>query len=60
MKSTNKLGAGGAPGRGSFLAADPPAEGAALTEAAHATEARGRTALMERQALNGSSNGNSR
>ncbi|WP_431240305.1 cytochrome bc1 complex cytochrome b subunit [Mycolicibacterium aichiense] len=56
-KRMNKLGSGGAPGRGSFLTADPAAEDAALTEAAHAAEQRARTALMERQAIDGSSKG---
>ncbi len=57
-KRMNKLGAGGAPGRGSFLTADPPAEDAALTEAAHATEARALTALKERQDDESGPNGN--
>ncbi|MCV7178036.1 cytochrome bc1 complex cytochrome b subunit [Mycolicibacterium sphagni] len=56
-KRMNKLGSGGAPGRGSFLTADPPDEDAALTEAAHAADKRARTALTERQALDGSSRG---
>jgi ubiquinol-cytochrome c reductase cytochrome b subunit len=58
-KRMNKLGAGGAPGKGSFLTADPAGEADVLTAAAHATETRARTALKERQALNGSSNGGS-
>jgi ubiquinol-cytochrome c reductase cytochrome b subunit len=56
-KRMNKLGSGGAPGRGSFLTADPADEDAALTEAAHAADQRARTALTERQALDGSSRG---
>jgi len=56
-KRMNKLGAGGAPGRGSFLTADPASEADALNAAEHATEARARTALKERQAITASSNG---
>ena len=41
----NKLGAGGSPGSGSFLHADPEAEDAALSEAHHAAEGRALTAL---------------
>lgn len=48
-KRMNKLGSGGAPGRGSFLTADPASEDAALNEAAHASERRALTALAERQ-----------
>ena len=55
-KRMNKLGAAGVPGHGSFLKADPAAQDAALTEAAHATEQRALTALREYQ--NGESNGN--
>jgi len=47
-KRMNKLGLGGRPGQGSFLFADPPAEAAALREAAHAGEQRALTALRER------------
>ena len=54
-KRMNKLGAAGRPGHGSFLTADPPAQDAALNEAAHATEQRALTALREYQ--NGESNG---
>lgn len=53
----NKLGSAGTPGSGSFLFADPPAEDAALREAAHASEQRALTALRERQETNGSPNG---
>jgi ubiquinol-cytochrome c reductase cytochrome b subunit len=56
-KRMNKLGSGGKTGHGSFLTADPADEDAALTEAAHAAEQRARTALMERQAIDGPSNG---
>jgi ubiquinol-cytochrome c reductase cytochrome b subunit len=52
-KRINKLGLGGAPGSGSFLRADPPAEQQALTEAEHASEQRALTALRERQNSNG-------
>ena len=55
-KRMNKLGAAGRPGHGGFLTADPPAQDAALTEAAHATERRALTALREYQ--HGESNGN--
>jgi ubiquinol-cytochrome c reductase cytochrome b subunit len=58
-KRMNKLGAAGAPGRGSFLTADPAGEADALNAAEHATEARARTALKERQAITASSNGQS-
>ncbi len=44
----NKLGSGGSPGFGSFLHADPADEGAALTEARHASERRALTALRAR------------
>ena len=57
-KRMNKLGSAGAPGRGSLLYADPPEEQHALAEAAEASERRALVALRERQALNGSSNGN--
>jgi ubiquinol-cytochrome c reductase cytochrome b subunit len=54
----NALGAGGSPGSGSFLFADPPSENAALAEAHHAAEQRALTALREHQdGSNGSSNG---
>ena len=54
----NQLGAGGSPGSGSFLYADPVAEDAALSEAHHAAEQRALTALREHQdGSNGSSNG---
>jgi ubiquinol-cytochrome c reductase cytochrome b subunit len=45
----NKLGSAGSPGSGSFLFADPPAEHAALSQAAHAGEQRALTALREHQ-----------
>jgi len=48
-KRMNKLGAGGAPGRGSFLRADPASEDAALNAAAHSSEQRALTALKEYQ-----------
>ncbi|HEU4360389.1 MAG TPA: cytochrome b, partial [Mycobacterium sp.] len=48
-KRMNKLGSSGAPGRGSFLTADPRSEDTALTEAAHAAEQRALTALAEHQ-----------
>jgi ubiquinol-cytochrome c reductase cytochrome b subunit len=58
-KRMNKLGYGGAPGEGSLLFADPPAEQEALTEAAHTSEQRAITALREQQdSLNGSGDGN--
>jgi ubiquinol-cytochrome c reductase cytochrome b subunit len=58
-KRMNKLGYGGAPGEGSLLFADPPAEQEALTEAAHTQEQRAITALRERQdSVNGSGDGN--
>jgi len=44
----NKLGAGGSPGSGSFLYADPASEATALSEAAHAAEHRALTALRHR------------
>ena len=56
-KRMNKLGAGGAPGRGSFLTADPAGEADALDAAAHTTEVKALTALKERQAITASSNG---
>jgi ubiquinol-cytochrome c reductase cytochrome b subunit len=59
-KRMNKLGAAGAPGEGSLLTADPPAEQQELTEAAHAQEQRAITALRELQAsINGSGDGQS-
>lgn len=48
-KRMNKLGSGGAPGRGSFLTPDPLDETAALNEAEHAGEKRAMTALAEHQ-----------
>ncbi len=48
-KRMNKLGAGGAPGRGSFLTADPANEADALNAAAHTTEVKALTALKEWQ-----------
>ncbi len=57
-KRMNKLGSGGAPGRGSFLSADPAAEDAALNEAAHASEIRALTALKEYQDDEPGHNGN--
>ena len=48
-KKMNKLGSAGAPGRGSFLTADPVDEDALLNEAAHAGEKRALTALAEHQ-----------
>ncbi len=59
-KRMNKLGMAGAPGAGTLLIADPPAEQHALTEAAHSQEQRALTALRERQAnADGSGNGSS-
>ena len=57
-KRMNKLGSAGSPGRGSFLRADPAAEDAALTEAAHASEQRALTALREWQDDEVPANGN--
>ena len=51
----NKLGSAGSPGSGSFLYADPPAEDAALREAAHSAEHRALTALRDHQESNGGS-----
>ncbi|HEU4360245.1 MAG TPA: cytochrome bc complex cytochrome b subunit [Mycobacterium sp.] len=48
-KRMNKLGLSGAPGRGSFLTADPRSEDTALTSAAHAAEHRALTALRDHQ-----------
>lgn len=48
-KRMNKLGTAGAPGTGSLLTADSPAEQQALAEAAHAQEQRAVTALREHQ-----------
>jgi len=56
-KRMNKLGAGGRPGRGSFLTADPVAQDAALNEASHASEQRALTALKEYQIYEYSGNG---
>src|SRR6201993_2646193 len=59
-KRMNKLGSAGAPGPGSLLRADPPAEQEALTEAAHAQERRAITAVRELQAsINVSGDGQS-
>ena len=52
-KKMNSLGSGGAPGRGSFLTADPAAEDTLLNEAAHANERRALTALAEYQDTDG-------
>jgi ubiquinol-cytochrome c reductase cytochrome b subunit len=52
-KRMNKLGLAGAPGTGSLLRADPPAEQQELSEAAHASEQRAITAVRERQETNG-------
>ena len=59
-KRMNKLGAGGRPGHGSLLTADPAAEDAALNEAAHGSEQRALTALKEYQdhEVNGNGSGN--
>lgn len=54
-KKMNKLGSAGAPGRGSFLTADPASEDAALNEAEHAGERRALTVLAEHQ--DGNTNG---
>ncbi len=54
-KRLNKLGAGGRPGSGSFLSADPAPEDAALRRAAHAGEQLALTALRQRQ--DGETNG---
>jgi ubiquinol-cytochrome c reductase cytochrome b subunit len=43
----NKLGAGGSPGSGSFLFADPASEDTALSEATHAAEHRALIALRD-------------
>ena len=48
-KRMNKLGSAWRPGRGSFLTADPVAQNVALNEAAHASERRSLTALIEYQ-----------
>ncbi|HTX94961.1 MAG TPA: cytochrome bc complex cytochrome b subunit [Mycobacterium sp.] len=48
-KRLNKLGAGGRPGSGSFLFADPPSDDAALRRAANSGELRALTALGQRQ-----------
>jgi ubiquinol-cytochrome c reductase cytochrome b subunit len=58
-KKMNKLGSGGAPGRGSFLYADPVTEDQALTEAEHASHHRALTALKEYQDNEYGSNGHS-
>ena len=57
-KRMNKLGAGGAPGRGSFLTADPASEADALNEAEHTTEVKALTALKEWQDDESGHNGN--
>jgi ubiquinol-cytochrome c reductase cytochrome b subunit len=46
-KRMNKLGAGGSPGSGSFLFADPASEDTALSEATHAAEHRALIALRD-------------
>ncbi|MDT5131778.1 MAG: ubiquinol-cytochrome c reductase cytochrome b subunit, partial [Mycobacterium sp.] len=46
-KRMNKLGAGGSPGSGSFLFADPASEDTALSEAIHAAEHRALIALRD-------------
>jgi ubiquinol-cytochrome c reductase cytochrome b subunit len=56
-KRMNKLGAGGSPGSGSFLRADPVDQHDALAEAEHAAERKALTAVREHQERNGSSNG---
>lgn len=56
-KRMNKLGSSGAPGSGSFLYADPPAENEALVAAEHAAEHRALTALKEHQDSTSESNG---
>jgi ubiquinol-cytochrome c reductase cytochrome b subunit len=56
-KRMNKLGAGGSPGSGSFLRADPVEQNEALVEAEHAAERRALTAVREHQERNGSSDG---
>ncbi|MGE5696346.1 MAG: cytochrome b [Candidatus Sericytochromatia bacterium] len=58
-KRMNKLGLSGAPGRGSLLRADAPAEQEALAAAEHAQEVRALTAVRERQvgAGNGQADG---
>ena len=48
-KRMNKLGAGGAPGIGSFLRADPAPENELLTEMEHDHEQRALTAVREHQ-----------
>ena len=57
-KRMNKLGAAGAPGRGSFLTADPASEADALNAAEHSTEIKGLTALKEWQDDESGPNGN--
>jgi ubiquinol-cytochrome c reductase cytochrome b subunit len=47
-KRMNKLGAGGSPGSGSFLVADPTSDDAALAEAGYAADHRALTALRDR------------
>ena len=58
-KRMNKLGAGGSPGSGSFLRADPVEQNDALAEAEHTAERKALTAVREHQErnVNGSSNG---
>jgi ubiquinol-cytochrome c reductase cytochrome b subunit len=46
-KRMNQLGAGGSPGSGSFLFADPASEDTALSEATHAAEHRALIALRD-------------
>lgn len=57
-KRMNKLGAAGAPGRGSFLTADPASEAEVLDAAAHTTEVKALTALKEWQDDESGPNGN--
>ncbi|MBV8929786.1 MAG: hypothetical protein JO152_11740 [Mycobacteriaceae bacterium] len=45
----NKLGSAGAPGTGSFLSPDPPAEQQLLTQRLHDHETRALTAVREHQ-----------
>jgi ubiquinol-cytochrome c reductase cytochrome b subunit len=60
-KRMNKLGAGGQPGSGSFLRADPTEQSEALVEAEHAAEHKALVAVREYQereeSTNGSQNG---
>ncbi|MCH9731316.1 MAG: ubiquinol-cytochrome c reductase cytochrome b subunit [Actinomycetia bacterium] len=56
-KRMNKLGSSGAPGSGSFLYGDPPAENEALIAAEHAAEQQALTALKEHQDSTSASDG---